>query len=70
MENLREEIEKKLNKIKELIANNEKKDKIEELRKELDNLLEKYLKEMQKQNTIANDDSSFMQAKKSGKIKE
>ncbi len=46
MENLREEIEKKLNKIKELIANNEKKDKIEELRKELDNLLEKYLKEM------------------------
>lgn len=48
MENLKKEIAKKLKQIEEMIQEEENKNKIEEQRRELDMLLEKYLKDIQK----------------------
>ena len=44
MKNLEKEIEEKLDKVKNMIKNGENVSKIEEKRKELDQLLEKYVK--------------------------
>lgn len=43
MENLEKNINEKLNKIKQMIENNENRDKIEKERKDLDKMLEIYL---------------------------
>lgn len=45
MENLKEQIAQKLKKIEEMIKKEENKNQIEKQRKELDDLLEKYLKD-------------------------
>lgn len=46
MEDLKNKISDKLNEIKEMITKEEKRDKIEQERKELDKLLKEYLKEI------------------------
>ena len=46
MQNLEEEIAEKLKKIEKMIKENESKDKIEEQRKILDMLLQKYIEEL------------------------
>ena len=45
MENLKEQIAQKLKKIEEMIKKEEDRDKIEEQRRDLDNLLARYLEE-------------------------
>lgn len=46
MEDLKNKINEKLNKIKEMITKGERGNKIEQERKELDKLLKEYLKEI------------------------
>ncbi len=46
MEDLKNKINEKLNKIKEMITKGERRNKIEQERKELDKLLKEYLKEI------------------------
>ena len=48
MDNLKDQIAKKLKQIEQMIEVEENKNKIEEERKELDELLEKYLNDMWK----------------------
>lgn len=46
MENLKQEIAEKLNQLEKMIEKEENKNEIEKQRKELDNLLEEYLKDI------------------------
>ena len=68
IEKLKEQIANKLRKIEEMIENKEEKNKINIERKKLDEMLEEYIKHIQKYITIIHDNSSFIRIKKFDKI--